>query len=259
MASSTPSIDLSRSFLLLGLAVSSGASCGLSGGAGPPTPTPVLWAWDRPEDLTFLAPGEAAVAFLAGTVELNPLAPDTPRVTARRGSLAVPHGVERIAVVRIEAPPRTATDPDGAGPVARAIESLLPPGIGHVQLDLDATPPQRPFYRALLTRLSTPDRTLSVTALASWCWGDPWLEGLPIAAAVPMLYRMGPDGPAIRDGLARGEDFRVELCRAGGYGLSDDEPIPRLRADRRRWLFSQRAWNRAAFDALLAESRGGAP
>lgn len=242
MASSTRSTEVGA---VVGLALAL-LSCGAA-----PAPPPVLWAWDRPEDLTFLAPGEAAVAFLAGTVELGPAALF---VKARRGSLAVPHGVDRIAVVRIEAPPGTATDPAAAAEVARAIESLVPAEVPSLQIDFDATPSQRPFYRALLERSTRPARELSITALASWCWGDPWIEELPIRFAVPMLYRMGPDGPSIRAGLDRGEDFRASPCR-GDLGLLEGEPVPRLPAGRRRWFFSRGGWNRARFDALLATTR----
>lgn len=227
------------------------AVCLLAAGACRPVPpTPVLWAWDRPEDLTFLAPGEAAVAFLAGTIEL---APPGLRVKARRGSLALPHGIERIAVVRIEAPPGTATDPGAATALARAIESLAPSAVPFLQLDFDATPSQRPFYRILLDRLNRPGRELSITALASWCWGDPWIEDLPIRFAVPMLYRMGPDGPSIRAKLDRGEDFPASRCR-GDLGLYD-ESAGRIPAGRRHWFFFRGGWNRASFDSVLATTR----
>ena len=32
---------------------------------------------------------------------------------------------------------------------------------------------------------------LTITALASWCDGDDWIDGLPVADASPMLFRMG--------------------------------------------------------------------
>jgi hypothetical protein len=216
-----------------------------------PQPPPVLWAWDRPEDLRFLVPGEAAVAFLAGTVELSPAGF---RITPRRGFLVLPDGIERTAVVRLEAPPGTATAPEAAAEVARAVESLVAPGLGALQLDFDATVSQRPFYRALLARLARTGRQLSIVSLASWCFGDPWIADLPIDFAVPMLYRMGPDGPAIRAALSRGEDFRATACRRD-LGLSDDEPLPRLPAGRRLWLFSERSWTRENFRSHLASAQ----
>jgi hypothetical protein len=203
--------------------------------------------------LTFLAPGEAAVAALAGTVELavDPGGALRVGVTPRRGALRVPRAIETLAVVRIEAPPGARPlAPRHAEAVAGAIAALVPSGA--LQLDFDATESQRPFYRALVARLARPGRQLSIVALASWCFGDPWLDDLPITEAVPMLYRMGPDGPAIRAGLERGEDFRARRCRRS-VGISDDEPVPRLPAGRRLWLFSQRSWTRESFAGLRAE------
>ncbi|MDX1997739.1 MAG: hypothetical protein SF066_08455 [Thermoanaerobaculia bacterium] len=236
-------------------ALALGAGFALLALACSPPPPPVLWAWDRPEDLTFLVPGEAAVAALAGTVELAVDASGALRlvVTPRRGALRVPTAVERLAVVRLEAPPGSAVlTPDHADEVAGAIEALVPRG--DLQLDFDATVSQRPFYRALLARLARPGRQLSIVALASWCSGDPWVDALPISRAVPMLYRMGPDGPAIRAGLLRGEDFRAAVCRRD-LGVADDEPVPQLPAGRRLWLFSERPWTRESFRSLLAEAR----
>lgn len=235
-----------------GLALGAGLAL-LALACSPPPPPPVLWAWDRPEDLTFLAPGEAAVAALAGTVDLAVDASGVLRlvVTPRRGALRVPTAIETLAVVRIEAPPGSGPlAPGHAQEVAEAIEALIPQG--NLQFDFDATVSQRPFYRALLARLVRPGRQLSIVALASWCLGDPWLDDLPITEAVPMLYRMGPDGPAIRAGLERGDDFRARRCRRS-VGVSDDEPVPRLPDGRRPWLFSQRSWTRESFADLLAE------
>ena len=90
---------------------------------------------------------------------------------------------------------------------------------------------------------------LSITALGSWCIGDDWLSGLPIAEAVPMLFRMGPDRSAVTQWLARGEDLREPLCR-GSVGVSTDEPWPAPLPARHVYVFHPRAWNQESFAAV---------
>src|SRR5262249_35800665 len=99
-----------------------------------------------------------------------------------------------------------------------------------IQIDFDAASSQRPFYAALLqdVRRKLPSEVpLSITALASWCMGDPWLYELPsgtIDEAVPMLFRMGPDAPSVGRLLKTGEDFRVPACQTS-LGISTDESL----------------------------------
>jgi len=155
----------------------------------------VLWAWDRPEHLRFVDPRQVAVVSLAGTVRLRAARVE---VRARPHPLVVPTGTALIPVVRIEVDPllTPVLSSEQRGEAVDAIAALVGgPTARHVQLDFDATRRERSFYRALLTDLRArlpPEATLSITALASWCFGDRWLDGLPVAFAVPMLFRMGP-------------------------------------------------------------------
>jgi Protein of unknown function (DUF3142) len=128
-------------------------------------------------------------------------------------------------------------------------------GVAAVQVDFDATRSQRQFYSAVLAALrrKLPTETpLSITALASWCYGDAWLDSLPIDEAVPMLFRMGIDDRQIRRMLADGEDFRSPACR-GSLGFSTDEQIPVTSAQmitgRRIYWFHPRAWTAAVFQS----------
>ncbi len=89
-----------------------------------------------------------------------------------------------------------------------------------------------------------------MTALASWCLGDCWLDGLPVDEAVPMLFEMGPDGHRVRHHLASGGDFAHELCRRS-YGVATYEPIPALRDGRRVYVFHDRAWTQEAFEGVM--------
>lgn len=214
----------------------------------------MLWAWERPERLEFLDGATTAVALLAGTARIEHGAA---RLELRRQPIALPDAVPRLAVVRLEAA-RGAPGLD-----ARAIANLagqiapLPRrwhAIG-LQIDFDATTAQRPFYRALLTGLRRrlpADTTLSITALASWCLGDPWIADLPVDEAVPMLFRMGPEGKGIRSLLARGHDFSLPLCRTS-VGFATDEPMPRKFSNRAVYLFPPHPWTRHALLSILRE------
>lgn len=222
-----------------------------------PLPKLMLWAWERPEDLRFLNPEEAGVAYLAGTVILRGGGIE---VRPRLQPLRLPPGIRLLAVVRMEA---DAEDPPQLGEeqrnrAASAIIHLTDrDGVMGTQTDFDAAVSQRGFYAALVKDLRErlpPGRLLSITALASWCLGDDWIAGLPADEAVPMLFRMGPDGGEARERLRRGADFPEPLCRKS-FGVSTDEPRPRLRYGRRIYVFHPRAWTEAAAANILREAR----
>jgi hypothetical protein len=157
-------------------------------------PRLVLWAWERPEDLRQLDAG-IGVAFLAQTVTISG---DHFAVHPRLQPLRVRAANPLIAVTRIET---GGSGPAGlTGAAVDAIASTITrtvtrPRVRAAQIDFDATVSERDFYRALIDRVRrrlNPSMPLSITALASWCVGDDWLDGLPIDEAVPMLFRMGP-------------------------------------------------------------------
>src|SRR5437667_1977445 len=62
-------------------------------------PKTILWAWERPERLSFINPKKVGVAFLAQTLYLRG---DTVTVRFRLQPLEVPPQTFLIAVVRIE-------------------------------------------------------------------------------------------------------------------------------------------------------------
>ncbi len=203
-----------------------------------------LWAWERPEQLTFLNSGDVGVAFLAGSVYLDA----SPVLRPRFQPLRVNPGTPLTAVVRIEITPQTPTDFSDAyrAEVARQILHLSDlPGVRELQVDFDARRSQRHFYRQLLeaVRAQWPaDRRLSITALGSWCLADDWIAELPIDEAVPMLFRMGVDEGNILHALSSGQDFRDPLCRSS-VGLATDEPWPQPLLDRHVFVFNTHPWN----------------
>lgn len=257
-------------------------------------PNLVFWAWERPEDLRFLEHKNAGVAFLAKTIYIPAPEEDTRkdgdgslRIRPRSQPLRVAAGTPLIAVVRIEtragrqpaayfladtrSSPHaayTALQQQRAAAEIADVASL--PNVRAIQIDFDATVSERAFYSALLTGVRAklpPSFPLSITALASWCIGDPWLEQLPpgtIDEAVPMLFRMGPDTANVAKFLHSGNEFAVPACQTS-LGVSTDEPlsralldsefVPRISATRNKriYIFAPRAWTQSAADAVLQE------
>ena len=219
-------------------------------------PAVMLWAWERPEDLSAIDPATTGVAFLARTIRLRD---DGFSVRSRLQPLTVPAGTHLVAVVRVE----HAVRPGGGGSlpdpkaVAGAIAAVVRPRVAAVQVDFDAARSEREFYRALLVELRAvlpASVGLQMTALASWVLGDRWVDGLPVDDVVPMLFRMGADDGVVRRHFANGGDFGSPLARAS-LGLAIDEPRPAVPAGRRVYLFSPRPWSPTRAAAALEEVR----
>lgn len=209
-------------------------------------PPVILWAWERPERLDFINPQQTGVAFLARTLYLRG---ERVVVRPRLQPLRVPDGTTLIAVARIESD-RTDAPALSSRQRAQAIEAIAglvnQNGVRAIQIDFDAVVSERAFYRQLLfdlRRRMPVEMPLTITALASWCMHDDWLDGLPVDEAVPMLFRMGVDERQVRHHLDAGGDFRPPPCRSS-YGLATDEPAPRhLMRTRRLYLFHTRSWS----------------
>jgi hypothetical protein len=237
---------------LLAVLMLSGASAPTRVGAAKLTPRLTLWVWERAEDLRFLNSDNVEVAFLAGSVYLA----QEPVVRLRLQPLRVGERTPITAVVRLEPTkntPAVFSDEYRTRLTAQIVRLSAAPQVSSLQIDLDATRSQHDFYRALIgdvRRLLPVSMPLSITALSSWCMGDDWLSGLPIAEAVPMLFRMGADRADILQSLALGEDFREPLCR-GSVGVSTDEPWPPLLLRGRHvYVFHPRAWTAESFAAV---------
>ena len=216
-------------------------------------PPLVLWAWDRAEDLRFLASfpeHSIGVAYLHANVFLH-----GPGVSVHRraASLQVPADTWQLPVVHIEAD-RASLPILQEGQRQELLRVLLMEsaraGRGRLQIDFEAKASQRAFYRQLLLELRRelgPRFPLSITALASWCLGDRWLADVPVDEIVPMFYRLGEGGPRLRAELRRGTDLAAECRRA--LGLITDEPLIQPPSPRRLYLFSPTPWTLAALSA----------
>ncbi len=258
-------------------------------------PNVTFWAWERPEDLRFLNQPNEGVAFLAKTILLETPSSDSSAETSpsftvrpRLQPLRITPGTQLIAVVRIETPstPHASFSLEQNQSVAHSFpifsdaqRALLAaeiadlqsiPGVSAIQIDFDAPASAHAFYSSLLQdvrRKLPPSMPLSITALASWCIGDPWLAQLPpgtIDEAVPMLFRMGPDAANVTKFLGSNEDFPVAACR-GSLGLSTDEPLshdlltaksPSAIFDaraKRIYIFAPHAWTPSAAQNIIQE------
>jgi hypothetical protein len=208
-------------------------------------PPVVLWAWERPENLTFLDPQTTAVAFLAKTITLSE---DKIAVKPRLQPLQLAPETKLIGVVRIETDRAHAPTLSSVQlqQTAREISSLS--GVSVVQIDFDATASERDFYRKLLQRVRyelSPLVGLSMTALASWCAGDSWIHDLPVDEAVPMLFRMGVERRQFQRRLETGQRFEAGICR-NSAGVSTDEPVT-APAVNHLYIFNPHPWTKESF------------
>ncbi len=220
----------------------------------PDGPRVWLWAWERPERLDFIDPARVGVAYLATTLHLS--ASGDIRSRLRVQPLRVPPGTHLTAVMRIEVERHAPLDAERRTELVRRIAWLTKDqGSRSVQLDFDARASERPFYRALLhdVRATLPPGTrLAMTALASWCLYDDWLEGLPVDEVVPMVFRMGTDQRPVREGLEERGDFPSPRCRQS-VGFVTDEPVPALPTGRRVYWFNPRSWSARDVEHLMEQ------
>ena len=229
-------------------------------------PKVVLWSWERPDDLSSVDPRDTAVAFLAGTIFIEPRAQNGLATTTvvrrpRLQPLRVSPETNLMAVVRIESSGGAALDSQAQKETVNSILSLSDwPGVQSLQIDFDALKSEQAFYKSLLIELRErlPRETpLSVTALVSWCTSDPWLDELPagvVDEAVPMLFRMGQGSANLAHDFSSSRDFTVEICR-GSLGIATDEAFSQAILtgeftkktfgwkNRRIYVFHPAAWN----------------
>ena len=217
-------------------------------------PPVLLWAWERPEDLRFAPRLGVGVAALDRTIALHG---SELHVSPRRQPIRLDPATPIVSVVRVEADAAAgeAADPDR---VAEAIAvAARRPGARALQIDFDATASQRAFYTRLLADLRRrlpAELPISMTALASWCAGDRWIEDLPIDEAVPMLFEMGPDRAAVLRRLRPDAPFAAGRC-GRALGLSPREPLPRVPQADRTYLFAYQPWT---LESARAALRGAA-
>lgn len=235
---------LHSSFLALVLLTM--VSCG-----GRPDPLPgfprlMLWAWERPERLSYVDPRSAGVAFLARTVHWQAgLVTSRPRYQP----LELEPNIKVMAVIRLESrtPPLPAVDTIAA----EILKTAELPNVQAIQIDFDARRSEREWYGELLHRVRRrlkPSLPLTVTALVSWCQDDAWIQRLPVSDAVPMLFRMGAGEPR------NASDFSAGICRSS-LGISTDEVPLAAPHGRRLFVFHPKPWTPDAYRGALQLAR----
>ena len=216
-------------------------------------PAVMLWAWERPSDLTHL-PAGTGVAFFAVSVYLdNQGAHAVPRLQ----SIKISPGSYRMPVVRIEPSHLTKalTANERRTAVAVILDTVRATRADAVQIDFDATRSQRPFYAALLRDVSArlPQGVfLWITALASWCGADSWLRQLPVQEIVPMTFEMGRGAPALETMLRTGGTFENPDCRSS-VGVALEQISHRPQQVRRTYVFSYQDWSRSLTSRVLGQ------
>ena len=228
--------SLARAACCLALAV--GLSACRRADPLPGFPRVILWAWEQPLDLRFIDPRDTGIAFLARSIEWR-----DGQVTSRPRlqPLQFPPGAFLIAVVRMESrggplPPAAQIADDVAGAARIA-------NVRGMQLDFDARKSERRWYAQLICEVRArigAQIPLTITALDSWCEGDPWIRDLAVADVVPMVFRMGPGE------RWSGRDFSIPLCRSS-IGVSTDELPPSIPRGRRLFVFRPGGWTPAAY------------
>jgi hypothetical protein len=152
-----------------------------------------------------------------------------------------------MAVVRLES--QGGPLPEAAAIAQEAAKAAL--DVKALQIDFDARRSERAWYREVLERLRADlpaGLPLEITALTSWCQADRWTSGLPVADAVPMLFRMGPG-----EGYDGG-DFRNPMCRSS-VGVSTDELPRAIPRGRRLFVFNPRPWTEEAYRGAIRMAR----
>ena len=228
----------------------------------PPAPPEIwLWAWEAPTDLRSLPEG-IGVAFLDRTVRVERRdGAVVTRTLPRQQPLRVRGDTPKIVVVRLEIARDVRAEEVAAGEVLAQLLDAARPGLP-LQIDFDARRSERALYRSLLDGLragmqetqppaARSPAALQMTALASWCLGDNWIDSLPVDRVVPMLFDMGVDADGVGRHLLAGGDLLPGRCREA-WGTADDElrapPTPRP-----LYIFSGRPWTAARLSRLLQE------
>ncbi len=220
-------------FFLAGIVLSTEAASGDKS-----LPDEVWWYWDRPAvQLPLPAKGVGAAVvtthiFFSG---------DHFSRQSRRSALRLPDEVAIVPVIHVEVDPahRFAGNTVQRDALRDAVVDVARRGgsIGWVQLDFEARQSQREFWRAGVESIKAALPTgvrLSVTALASWCYGDRWLSDIPVDEVVPMYFRLGRSRP---DYVLRSAEGTTEPRCALAHGVADDESPWPVALSGRRYVF----------------------
>lgn len=218
----------------------------------PHKPLVFLYAWQRPEDLSFLH-DQTQVAYLAGSITFkNGQTQTSPRLQPLKTNT----DTQSTSVVRIDDldnPPQL--NNNMIDEASKFILELCDNAKAGCQIDFDARSSERDFYSKLLTQVRQgldPRISLSITALLSWCDSHSWIDKLPITEAVPMFYRIGPETNLVRQGLTGASFMQNPKCQRS-IAISLDEPLPSIKylKNRNIYIFNPKSWTADAFSGIM--------
>ncbi len=220
-----------------------------------------LYAWERPEDFSFLKNvperSRPTIIVFSGAISVRR---DGLSFSQRSNPLKLPEGTRVIPLIRIDSYVSSASFASYLDSIAQLVVRVCG-GSAECQLDFDdARPSDFERYGALIERIAAeiPETSLKMTALATWCGGQSWLDSLPVAKAIPMLYRMGIGSRAIKAGDVPSGFLSNAKCR-GVRAVAMDEldfDVQRYGNDSTEWYaFNPRPWTRTDYDKLLSALR----
>ena len=219
-----------------------GAACRSVKDRLPGFPALVLSTQDKPDNLTFIEPDQAGVAYLAKTIYLQDGQISS---VPRTQPLQVGPSVPLIAVVRIE---HMGGEPAEPGGVSNEIAAVLSRRqIRALQIDFEASDEDRGLLCKSASGCTAAHPTVGsgeeIPAAPSWCGANSWLKTLPITAAVPLFYRGGNPATAQKERLA--EPF----CRSA-IGIASDQVSLPLPEHRRVFVFQPQPWTQADYERV---------
>jgi hypothetical protein len=227
-------------------------------------PKVMLWAWERPERLSFLDSPDIGVAYLPDTIYQQG---DGFLLRPRIQPLYVLPNTYLEAVVRIETD-RTKTwnlSAKETDNLAAAIVNVVNrPSIKALQIDFDARQSERAFYKQLIEKIRArlpQGMPLSITALASWCMGDKWLSDAAVDEVVPMLFSMGAGEQEASNFIQTSRSIDLGYFERS-LGSSADEPVAAYELSKRVnlestrfYFFTTRPWKPVSVKHIQDEVR----
>lgn len=221
-----------------------------------PSPQIVLWAWEKPEDLSFIESENVGVAFYAGTITFDRSKTSLKR---RLQPLTMNPSTPVIPVIRIanKEDPEQINDNQLEKAVEMIVRVCTQDTVSSCQIDFDVRDSEIKFYKKLIseTRNNLPKSVpLSITTLVSWCHSGSWLKDLPVDEVVPMFFSLGLNEYNIRHGFV-GESFMEASSCQDSIGISVGEPLPSSKylKNRKIYIFNPEPWTYKDFSNIMTK------
>lgn len=210
-----------------------------------------LYAWERPEDLSFLGKNsDLGVVFYSGGIVIDRAGV---KITPRVSSLKIPSGVESFPLIRVDNLSGSVAALESAGNGISSFISDLCRDYKKCQIDFEARPSEYEFYKGLLATVAKniPKTRIAITGLASWCVGTAWFDQSPIDGVTPMLYRMGPTSRSFKGGATSKSLISNSLCY-DSVALSVDELDLDLKKLKNKdiYFFNPKPWTESDYNKI---------